>query len=58
MNSIDIKNFYNSNQFPGHYTAQGLLYHNEQIKNLYLKIKFSKWIKSWFRTKLVFLRQS
>jgi ubiquinone/menaquinone biosynthesis C-methylase UbiE len=38
MNSIDIKNFYNSNQFPGHYTAQGLLYHNEQIKNPYLKI--------------------
>lgn len=38
MNSIDIKNFYNKNQFPGHYTAQGLLYHNEQIKNPYLKI--------------------
>jgi 2-polyprenyl-3-methyl-5-hydroxy-6-metoxy-1,4-benzoquinol methylase len=32
----DIKEFYNLNQFPGHYTEAGLKYHADQIRNPYL----------------------
>lgn len=33
-----VQEFYNQIQFPGHYTAAGLAYHQDQIKNPYLKI--------------------
>jgi 2-polyprenyl-3-methyl-5-hydroxy-6-metoxy-1,4-benzoquinol methylase len=38
INSEKIKQFYNQNQFPGHYTKESLSYHKDQIKNPYLSI--------------------
>lgn len=36
INPENIKQFYNQNQFPGHYTKESLSYHKDQIKNPYL----------------------
>jgi cyclopropane fatty-acyl-phospholipid synthase-like methyltransferase len=38
INPEHIKQFYNQNQFPGHYTKVSLSYHEDQIKNAYLSL--------------------